>query len=1140
MLLRCFIAVIVIVATTSCIESKSELCSNGVRCEIGYSCSSDGRRCVQLQESLCGNGIIEPPEECDNGADNSKAPDAACRPNCQWPACGDGTVDSDEVCDDGRNESGDGCSADCQSNETCGNGTTDADAGERCDDGNNNNRDGCSARCRAETLAWNQRNFAPPLGRAHHAMAYDAIRKHVVLFGGSHNPGTAANETWAWDGGSWYPIVPTGNSPPSRRGHAMAYDAARGRVVLFGGDGFDGGGHKNDTWEWDGASWHQIEPEGPSPSPRLDHAMVYDEVRERVILFGGDAGGVEGDIQNDLWEWDGASWHRIEVHGPSPSARSNHSMAYDSARRRVVLFGGNIPDDGNDDGSAIWEWDGASWQQIASESLSPSPNFDYAMAYDAARGRVVLFGDDDDAGDGADNAATWEWDGASWYRIQSPGSTPSPRSGSAMVYDAARGHVVLFGGSFDSQALNDTWVWGERTWQSREAKGPSPSPRYAHAMAYDGDRGRVVLFGGAFDGGRFADTWEWTGQSWRLITPLDGVRPRLRQYHAMAYDRARGRTVLFGGYSGGEMGDTWVWDGSSWQSVATQGVSPPARYRHAMAYDSARKRVVLFGGGISGRRFGDTWEWDGTLWHHIEPQGPSPAPRRDHAMAYDAARERVVLFGGDDDSVWEWDGELWHRVEPEGPAPPARGEHAMAYDAVRERVVLFHGNRSSGSNPTWEWDGRSWHAMARQEPSPSPRYAAAMAYDAGDGRVILFGGYDGSFRNGTWAWDGRAWHSVVPVGFSQSPPPRVASSMAYDAEQGHAVLFGGHNGAVLQSEKQGDTWVWNGHSWRFIQPDSDAPSARYGHSMVYDGARGHIVLFGGDDGSRKNDTWVWEGETWRRAEQPPYSPPPPRSGHATAYDAARQRIVLFGGCDSSPSQTFGDTWEWDGDGQLWRLMSPPGPSPSPRYDHAMAYDAARGLTVLFGGSSRDDQDGSTWVWDGTSWQRIEHAEESAPSPRSGHTMAYHADRGRVILFGGSGDGPKNDMWEWDGASWHEIETQSPMPSPRSGHATAYDAARGRIVVFGGKDVSVTDDTWHLGYTTIEHKYEHCSNDVDNDGDGSVGCDDSDCWAYCEPLCMPHSTTCDSQLSYCGDGHCNRALENRFNCEIDCQPMARRW
>ena len=60
----------------------------------------------------------------------------------------------------------------------------------------------------------------------------NTARKRVVLFGFVYPP--ARSDTWEWDGNTWLERSPT-TSPSVRFGHAMAYDAARQRVVLFGG-----------------------------------------------------------------------------------------------------------------------------------------------------------------------------------------------------------------------------------------------------------------------------------------------------------------------------------------------------------------------------------------------------------------------------------------------------------------------------------------------------------------------------------------------------------------------------------------------------------------------------------------------------------------------------------------------------------------------------------------------------------------------------------------------------------------------------------------------------------------------------------------------------------------------------------------
>lgn len=72
--------------------------------------------------------------------------------------CGNGVIEVAEQCDDGNTVNGDGCSATCATETlpaaVCGNGVK--EAGEQCDDGNTVNGDDCSATCtleNAKTLA---------------------------------------------------------------------------------------------------------------------------------------------------------------------------------------------------------------------------------------------------------------------------------------------------------------------------------------------------------------------------------------------------------------------------------------------------------------------------------------------------------------------------------------------------------------------------------------------------------------------------------------------------------------------------------------------------------------------------------------------------------------------------------------------------------------------------------------------------------------------------------------------------------------------------------------------------------------------------------------------------------------------------
>jgi len=289
----------------------------------------------------------------------------------------------------------------------------------------------------------------------------------------------------------------------------MAYDSARGKVVLFGGDSYSNYSYVShqDIWEWDGVTgtWTDVTPSGVKPSARSGHSMVYDSARDKVVLFGGED---YGNSFNDIWEWDGANstWTDVTPEGDKPSARSGHAMVYDSGRGKVVLFGGEDDDNSLND---IWEWDGANstWTDVTPEGDKPSARNDHAMAYDSIRGKVVLFG-------GSDSSLvqdTWEWDGVTgtWTDVTPSGDKPCARSGHAMVYDSGRGKVVLFGGKDVYNYLNDIWEWDGAlgTWTDVTPTGGNPGARSQHAMIYNIARGKAVLFGG-YSSPELHDTWE--------------------------------------------------------------------------------------------------------------------------------------------------------------------------------------------------------------------------------------------------------------------------------------------------------------------------------------------------------------------------------------------------------------------------------------------------------------------------------------------------------------------------------------------------------------------------------------------------------------------------------------------------------
>jgi hypothetical protein len=317
--------------------------------------------------------------------------------------------------------------------------------------------------------------------------------------------------------GHWKKVASDG--PPGRNSHAMAYDAGRQRVVLFGGFEQTTGTRLGDTWEWDGAQWMFVADTGPTG--RTDASMVYDSSRQRILMFGGTGRTDDyyGD-NNDSWEWDGTAWTDVTGADPDkrPSIRNGAGMAYDTRRQKTVMYGGGetfvLPryDD-------TWTRDDGNWRRRAQAGTGPGKQVTVnSMAYDREQGLTVVL-----TNGTCETLDTWVFDGTAWVQVE--GARPSPRNSGALAYDSARHRVVLHGGDVCNghPRPTDTWEWDGADWQ-QVADGEKPGEfAGVPVLAYDRLHGEIVRFGGAHGNhpdGR--ETWVWKGPTYRCDIPMAG------------------------------------------------------------------------------------------------------------------------------------------------------------------------------------------------------------------------------------------------------------------------------------------------------------------------------------------------------------------------------------------------------------------------------------------------------------------------------------------------------------------------------------------------------------------------------------------------------------------------------------------
>jgi len=747
------------------------------------------------------------------------------------------------------------------------------------------------------------------------------------------------------------------------------------------------------------------------------------------------------------------SWtRRVAVVSDRPEARLGHAASFDRARGEMLLFGGRISLGGRAL-SDVWEWDGTRWDQVTvrdpENDGSPSARMGAALVYDAARGVSVLFGGYETAADGyGTRRDTWTWAGSSWvdHTVAEPDweDTPWDRVGHGMVYDSGAGAVLLYGGlrfSTDPPIpRQDTYRWDGETWESLD-QWNGPPPRYLHGMAYDPVRDRTVVFGGCND---------YPGS--RLPTLPD---------------------LYFSCRSGGhELTDTWEWDGRRWQEAAVgdpEGDQMPApRYGHRMVWLPALGKIVLHG-GMTRRSgdcpadatsedddycwFSDMWAWEGRSWARLAPADGAErqplAARAGHSLVLDTQRQRLVAFGGylDDevelaagerplDDLWSWDGATWveQRVGGAWDEPPARSHHRLAWDAVGARTLLFGG----------VVDGEG------------------AACPAGSEAAVLYSSY--CLFHDLWAWSGSGWTELTPAVRGDSPPPRTEGGAAFDAGRGTLVLFGGQysqwphrqcdDGTSPNTTSvcwRGDTWEWDGDGWREVVPqdvENDGnPSPRDRATLVYDEVLGEVLMYGGtvDVGAAGDPC------------------PDGRIAGNNGY------------CN------LGEVWSWNG--TRWLDRGAPAGGAEGRYGQAMAYDALREVTLVYGGDRYiergQDNLADAWEWDGAAWRQGDDGEGDGPGARRYAALAHDPTLGRSLLFGGHkrfarGDYRQmQDVWAWDGTTWSELSLTGLLPDKRAFHDLAFDRARGRLVLFGGIRAEniggyflaageASADTWELG------------------------------------------------------------------------------
>jgi hypothetical protein len=245
-----------------------------------------------------------------------------------------------------------------------------------------------------------------PQGRYSAAACYDDNAGEGYMYGGRCAFGNSG-ELWRfqWNSSSFelkWDRVEFDTSltppPPALRGSTLVYDRLRDRLLLFGGaQGTTTLGTLHATvWAFDlsSESWTALAPTGTGPSPRYLHTACWIDDTRRMYVFGGDNGTRLGDaFELDLTgSFDGA-WLQPAITGTPPDARSGAVSGYNNLEKFLKVGGGNSNLTGNNKEVHLLFRLATpfSWSQAVMSNPASADNFnEVAGQYDEVRSRLIV------------------------------------------------------------------------------------------------------------------------------------------------------------------------------------------------------------------------------------------------------------------------------------------------------------------------------------------------------------------------------------------------------------------------------------------------------------------------------------------------------------------------------------------------------------------------------------------------------------------------------------------------------------------------------------------------------------------------------------------------------------------------------
>ena len=410
------------------------------------------------------------------------------------------------------------------------------------------------------SMTWTAVAVGPtrPQARDRMAAIYDSTGDRMIVFGGHAREAVTGtilpgDDTWVLplDADTAWVELQSSVVPPGREWPGAVRDPVRDRMILWGGKSRAGAALLEDSWSMPLDTQQEWETLGPAePSQRFGHSFVHERARNRIIMFGGHDGTTYLDETWILW-LDPVRWEQVAPSGGSPQARWNHTAVLDTARNRMIVFGGY---DGSASRNDAWTLDlgqPLEWTQLPVQGAAPPARSQHTAVLDASGDQMLVFAGETTPFAYANDTWSLSLTGAPTWSLESTTSAPTARGWHSAVYDHARGRMIVYGGWVAGAVLGDLWELSGGAWTQLVPSGMSPSPRFGHRAVIDPIEDRMIVIAG--DPGMYDPPTEaWAldlggTASWTELTPAGLPPQNLLKLHGATYSSNEGTVIVFGG-----------------------------------------------------------------------------------------------------------------------------------------------------------------------------------------------------------------------------------------------------------------------------------------------------------------------------------------------------------------------------------------------------------------------------------------------------------------------------------------------------------------------------------------------------------------------------------------------------------------